>query len=133
MSQAEANPRKEPTRPFSIVLGQLEDGTFHDDVSEKLRELTLALKEHAATSGNAKGKLTLTLDLMVDKGLLLIVPNVETRAPRPRRKSSVMWITDEGNLSPDNPKQLPLVPRAVPALEEKPREVSAHPMQVKEA
>jgi hypothetical protein len=115
----------EPTRPFGIVLGQLEEGHFHDEASEELRKLAQKLREHSESNGGAKGKLIITLDLQVDKGLLLIVPNIEVKAPKARRKSSVMWITEAGNLSPENPKQVPMFPRALPAENAKPREAPA--------
>lgn len=121
----------ESTRPLNFVLAQLEDGSFHDEASEELRKLSLKLKEHAENNATAKGKLVITLDLVVDKGLLLIVPNLEVKSPRARRKSSVMWISEQGNLSTDNPKQPSLFPRALPAESAKPREAPA-PAPVKE-
>jgi hypothetical protein len=124
---------KAPTRPFSIVFAQLEEGTFHEEASEELRKLSLKLKEHAETNGSAKGKMIITLNLQVDKGLLIIDPNLEVKAPRARRKSSVMWITEEGNLSVDNPKQQSLFgPRALPADDNKPRDAAPAPTAVKE-
>lgn len=119
--------KPEPTRPFPLVLAQLEEGSFTDEASDELRKLSIKLREHAETNGSAKGKMIITLDLQVDKGLLIIQPNLEIKAPRARRKSSVMWITEAGNLSPENPKQVPMFPRAIPGGDAKPREAEPAP------
>ena len=123
---------QEATKPFQFVFAQLDNGSFHDECSEELRKLALKLREHAESNGNAKGKMVITLDFVIEKGLLVISPNLDVKAPKAKRKSDIMWITSEGNLSAENPKQLPLVPRAVPAPAVA-KEAAPTPQQVKEA
>lgn len=107
-------------KPLSFVLGILEDGQFAPEAAEKLRELTMKMREHAENNGGkAKGSFTIMLELEVTNGFLGITPKMEARAPRARRKSSLVFMTRDGGVSLDNPQQLSLLgPRSVPAAQE---------------
>lgn len=124
-------PVQEPTKSFAFILAQLDSGAVHDELSEALRALNLKLREHAQNNGKAKGKIALILDLTVEKGVLMIGADIQTKAPKANRASSVMWMTDGGNVSTENPRQLPLTPRALPT-QDQPRDIAASKTATKE-
>ena len=106
--------KQEAPRGFSVVLGQINDGAFHADVSEQLQTLAATLKRQAENySKGAKGTLTITLSLSAeDNGTITIDGEVKAKAPKERKAKSLFWVTDGGNLVVDNPRQ-PKLPFAV--------------------
>lgn len=123
----------ENARSFSGLLQSIGDGAFHAETSEAMHDLTKKLFDHAIDFTKAKGTLTLTLAVEVDRdGLVKIVPDVKTKTPKPARKNGVFWLDPKGDLSPENPKQqklplrevsIPAVRHAPPAAEQPPRSV----------
>lgn len=106
----------EGARSFSVLLQNIGEGTFHAELSETLHELNKKLAAHAYDNAKAKGSLTISLAIEVDReGLVTIVPDVKTKAPTPLRKKGRYWLTAGNNLSPENPKQQKLPLSEVPA------------------
>lgn len=106
----------EGARSFAVLLQNLGEGTFHAEASEVLHELCKKLQDHAVDFGKAKGTLTVTLAVEIDReGVVTVDPDVKTKAPKPARKRGRYWLTAGGNLSPENPKQQKLPLREVPA------------------
>jgi hypothetical protein len=104
----------ERPKPFNQILAQLEAGVLHEELSEKVRDLTAWMSEFAAQRGSAKGSLTLRLDFAMEKGLVVIKGEVSAKTPKLDREQTVMWLTPGNNLSNENPKQQPLFPRKLP-------------------
>lgn len=111
-----ATKTEEGARSFALLLQNIGEGTFHAEVSEALHELNVKLAAHAYDNAKAKGTLTMTLSIEVDReGVVTIVPDVKTKAPTPLRKKGRYWLTAGNNLSPENPKQQKLPLSEVPA------------------
>ena len=100
----------EPPRSFAAFIAEIEKGALNDDLSTELQRLVATLRDHLAASGGkvAKGALTLTLNLTLDRGLIELVPAIKIKTPDTRRDRAIYWPTDGDNLSPQNPNQLAL-------------------------
>lgn len=91
------------TRPFADLLQSLNKGRVHSELSDQLQQLVAAVRETGK-----KGSISLTLTIApVPKsdGLYDVADNVVMKAPRPARKSSFFYATDEANLVRNNPNQ----------------------------
>jgi hypothetical protein len=104
----------EGVKPFNSVLAQLEGGMLHEELSDKIHDLNAALSEFAAQRGQAKGSLTLRLDMTMKNGIVVIKGEVVTKTPKLDREETIFWLSPGNNLSVENPKQLPLAPRKLP-------------------
>jgi hypothetical protein len=103
-------------RSFSHLLHQIGEGQFHAELSETMHELTKKLEAHAYDFSKAKGKITLSLTVEIDReGLVTIDPEVTTKVPKPARKRGRFWIAPGGHLAAENPKQQQLPLREVPS------------------
>ena len=103
-------------RSFAVFLTKFGEGTLHAELSEALRDTVKTLETHAADFGKAKGVLTLNLAIAIDRegGLVVIVPEVKSKLPKPLRKHGVFWIDKSQNLVAENPRQTTLPLAAVP-------------------
>lgn len=104
-------------RNFAQVLAAIEDGHFHGDLSDKLRDVVGDLENAAMQrGGKAAGTLTLTLKLSLEGGIMEISGDISTKVPKPKRGRSIFYVTPENNLSRRDPKQpdLPLRDVSVP-------------------
>lgn len=105
-------------RSFGQVLQSLEDGQLVDDLSIAIRDLNAKLQRQAEAQGKAKGELVLKIKLQADAGGTVQVDGeIVTKEPKPARARSVMWLTKDGNLSADNPRQTKLPLREIKAPE----------------
>lgn len=94
---------------FSQFIALLEGGTLHDELTTTLRDIAAGLSNHVLEHGGApKGRLTLSLDFKLEKGVFEIDAKVDTKMPRSPRGRSIMWATPSNFLTPFNPKQLRL-------------------------
>lgn len=99
----------EQPRSFSQFLQQLEEGTFHAEVSDKLQTIAAKLNEHVQTyGGTAKGKLTIAINFVLEKGVFEITADATSKLPAPKRMRSIFWTTNGNNFTPSNPKQMQL-------------------------
>lgn len=122
---ADLKPLKEPTKPFNLILAQLEGGVLHDDLSDELRDAIEHLEEHAESYGKAGGTLTLKLSLELEGGLLTIKGDISSKLPKASRKSTVAWVSPGNNVSFANPKQPDLPMRSVPSPSRTPQDAGA--------
>jgi hypothetical protein len=110
--------KEEGPRSFARFLEQACDGDICSQASEALHELLKKLEaDSSASSGVAKGKLTLTVSFGVDpRGQVAIGYDITTKEPKPARAGGIAWLTKGANCTFENPKQqkLPLaeVPRS---------------------
>lgn len=113
---------EESHRSFAVFLPMLEEGRLNDELSESFRDLIAKLRDHKASTGrNAKGKVTLTVDLLLGSdGTFDVNAEFSIKSPKPIRERTVLWATDGNNLVPQNPAQpeLPGV-RKIPAQSRK--------------
>lgn len=94
-----------PARPFAAVLGELNKGKSHGELSVALRDLVAAVEDTGK-----KGTLTyrLTVAQMKDGQTLIVSDEVIVKAPEHDRKGSIYWADKDHNLVRDNPAQTAL-------------------------
>jgi len=94
-------------RDFNVVLGMIERGELVDDLGRDLVETLRKTKEVAERTkgGKASGTVTLKLSLTVENGSVTIEPEISTKAPKSPRGRSFFFVTDDGELSTEHPRQ----------------------------
>lgn len=115
-------------RNFGGLLQNLEDGKLIADLGVELEGLNAKLLRETQGGGKAKGELRLTLKLAADgAGIVQIDGEITVKAPKPARQRSVMWMTKEGSLATENPRQtkLPLREVAPPPAEQREAPIAA--------
>lgn len=95
------------------VIGTLERGDVSADLSKKMAELLEILQDQAGPKTKAKGELSLTLRFTVEGPTVEIEAEIKTKAPKPKRGRSFMFVTAAGELSLDHPQQVDMFPRDV--------------------
>lgn len=92
-------------RDAGVLLGYLEDGEFLGDLNTSLQETIEALHERAGNKGKAKGSLTIKVDIEVANAMATIKSHFDAKTPKPERGSTVLFVTDDGELSTEHPRQ----------------------------
>ena len=106
----------EGARAFSHLILGAEDGQLHADLTKDCHGLLKQLRDHARIRGKAKGELVITVKFDCDDASVISLSTTyKTKAPTPPRRKTTMWLTEGGNLSATNPRQLELGVRGVPA------------------
>ena len=93
-------------RPFSDVLGEVENGDLLREATDACYEVTRAVLET-----RKKGSLTITLTFTpTGRGSVEIDAKLDHKPPSHDRPTTTFFTTDEGTLVRDDPKQerLPL-------------------------
>lgn len=116
----------EGARSFGHFLQQIDDGSFHGDLSEELRKACKALEDHVERyQRDAKGTLILTISLQaLRNGTVQVDGDFKTKLPKEHRRGAVFWVTKGGNLSVENPRQQKLPLREVAPPVQSTRDVS---------
>lgn len=97
------------TRDFTTLLKGIDEGRLSAELDDEMREVLKKLHEHAFNFGKAGGELTLKIKVaMDDAGMTMIMGEVKTKVPQPKRGRSVYWVTRGFALSADNPAQMKL-------------------------
>jgi hypothetical protein len=120
-------PRREQFDQFFRGLGQ---GAFNHECTKALAEVTRACSQHAQnTNGKAKAKLTITLELSLDRGVFDIGSEVSIKVPKSVRGRTIAFEVPGGGLSLSNPQQMELgvTPRDTAVEQERhsPRDLAA--------
>ena len=80
--------------------------TAHNIVTADLLKVTQAVASAMRVAGKAKGKLTITIDLIGDKGMVEPVISHKTTIPKKARTiPQMMYPTEEGGFSLMDPRQ----------------------------
>ncbi len=96
-------------RSFATFLGQIDDGVLHADLTEAVKEIVGEMRDIAeGFGGKPKGKLTLTLDLKLDSGVVEVTSKVKVDKPPVPRGKSVFWPAGDNTLSRSNLRQADL-------------------------
>jgi hypothetical protein len=108
-------------RLFADVLRDMRGGVSHDELSEALAALVRACVE----TGRG-GEVVYTLSIKPTKSAeaVEISDKIGIKEPRNERGSSLFFVTANGDLSRNNPKQERLDLREVPTAHATPRDVS---------
>lgn len=90
------------TKPITDTMHHIGNGFFISSASEKLQELVKKVNE----SGKA-GKIDLTINVkkLVKSGAMQITGKVKATMPADEPMETVLFATDDGALTPDNPHQ----------------------------
>lgn len=94
-------------KPFSDVLGEIEQGQFLRDITRELRTIVNAVRET-----RKPGAIKLALKISpTGKGSIEIDAKCDSTVPEHDRPSTVFFMTPDGTLVRDDPAQprLPLV------------------------
>lgn len=94
-------------RDPGILIGYLEQGQLHKDFFEKINETVTKLQDLTGDSpkAKAKGSVTLKLDFIVQDGRIEIDADVTTKTPKPPRRTSTLFLTDDAEISTVHPRQ----------------------------
>jgi hypothetical protein len=91
---------------FSEFVRFQEDGQLDAEMSEALRKLAHDMAATAIESGGkASGKLTLQIGFALDGKIFTIASKFKVDVPEAKRPKSVMWSTEDGRFTPNNPHQ----------------------------
>lgn len=114
-------------RRFDQFFANLDGGDAHTFATEELDALTKKLRDEALRRGTkVSGSVNISIAISADeKGQVDATCSVKRTEPAKKGSASRYWVTDEGRLSYENPRQLSLKPRAVESPTEAPRDVSA--------
>lgn len=97
---------REGAKAFSAFLNTLEDGEFHAELTNELRDLNADMNNHAMNFGcAARGKISISIDIMLKNGVFEVIAKKKITKPEPPRHRSILWSTPGNNFTPHNPKQ----------------------------
>lgn len=105
----------EGARSFTRVLDQMSYGDTVPELSIELRELCSKLLGQARRhEAPAKGSMTLTIDIVVaPRGEMQLAMTTKNTVKKPKAVMSSAWLTEQGNVSFENPRQQSLALREV--------------------
>lgn len=97
-------PAPEPVRrPFTAWLTEQRRGALNTELTDALAELVEAVQLMGRT-----GSLTLTIKVIPTKGDHVgVIDDVKVNAPRPDRPESLWFVDADGNLTRNDPNQMP--------------------------
>lgn len=91
---------------FSDFIRFQEDGHLNDELTAELRKLASEMMANAIDAGGkSKGKLTLTFNFALEGRVFAIASKYKIDLPDAPRPKSVMWATEDGRFTPQNPQQ----------------------------
>lgn len=103
---ADGLPVPSRSRAASNLIKMLEDGDFDAELSHQMRGLFHALEAHAHNNkGQAKGKITLTLDMHLAHGMVVVTPDYKVAKPKQKRDGTALFIGEDGSAGRNPPGQ----------------------------
>lgn len=95
------------------LLGMLERGDAAAALNTELAKAVTTLNDMslARPKVELKGKLTLTVDLVVEDGSIEITCGIKTKLPEEPRSKSFFFLTADGKISTEHPRQRDMFPR----------------------
>lgn len=94
---------------FAEFIRSISSGAFHDEATEALKTVVREIVRVAeASGGKPKGKLVLTINMQMDRGVMDVNPDVKITTPSTVRARSIMYPTRDGGLSRTDQRQLAL-------------------------
>lgn len=97
-------------RSATTVIGLIGDGELAAELDAELTGTLAALYEHCGgrKKSKAKGRVTLTIDLAVEDGMVTMSPDITSKKPKKLRSDGTFWVDAEGSLSTEHPSQIRL-------------------------
>lgn len=110
MAEVIRDPQAYDLRQFSALMAVLGDGNADFDVMAQLKRVLESVHADAVRRAKeSKGKLKLVIMVKCDdQGVASINYDVDITEPKPPRRGSILWHTQEGKLSLRDPKQMEL-------------------------
>ena len=107
MAMSTTKKKEEGPRSFGVMISGLADGRANSQISEALHDLVKAGNAEAlARDADVNGELTLKLKLkFTPRGIVGLAYDVKSKAPPKRTASAHMFVTEGGNLSPQDERQ----------------------------
>lgn len=90
------------TKPITDTMHHIGGGFFIDTASEKMAELVKKVNE---TGKPGKIDLTISVKKLVKTGAMHITGKVKATMPADDAMETLLFATEDGGLSPDNPHQ----------------------------
>lgn len=105
-SAADGRPMPRKAVTIADTLRLLNDGQFDADASAELRELILKMEAHGfVNKGVSKGKIVITLDVILANGAHVVTPSVSVKAPQMKVAGTLLFAHEDGGLSRNPPGQ----------------------------
>ena len=94
-------------RDPSVLIGSLEGGQLNQALSNEFAEVFRKLHDLSTEDQkkNHKGSVTLKLSLAAENGSVTISADIKSDTPKQPRPRSFYWITENGELSTEHPRQ----------------------------
>lgn len=99
-------PDERETNDLAELIRDLSGGEFHEGATKEMKELVASMMEvERNTGGKPKGKLTVTLDVVLDGGILDIRGSVSVKKPSKVNGRVMRYGTQDGVLLREDPRQ----------------------------
>jgi len=96
-------------RSFSQLIGALEEGALHHELTQQIQEIVATLNNHRAEyGGEPKGALSIALAFALKGSTIEITGKTTTTLPKASRERTILWTTGDNRLTRQNPKQMGL-------------------------
>jgi hypothetical protein len=96
----------EGAHSFSHLVAVLANGKLERELSERLHDLAIKLKQVANASGKSKGALAIKFNFKTESdGTTQITYDVKLTEPVRDRPTAIAWMTPGGNMTIENPRQ----------------------------
>lgn len=107
-------------RTIDQILALADGGDFLSDLLEQHQQLMLDMVNHRLEyGGKSSGSVAINIKYELSKhGDLRMTATHDIKAPKPPAASGVAWMTDNGHLTPENPRQMKLGVRDVNGVRE---------------
>lgn len=99
-------PETEDRDTILDTLHGIAQGRFVREVTEQMQALVKEMNRVAELGGGKpKGKLVLTLNLALDRGIMSVEPAIKITTPNPIRALTIMYPTADGRLTKNDTRQ----------------------------
>lgn len=100
---------------FDAFIRSLEYGRLSSDGTDMVRNIVAAIEEAEATGQKPIAELTLKVKFKKDSGVIEMTADITSKLPKLVRTKTLAYATPENNLTLNNPKQMELGLREIPA------------------
>lgn len=102
-------------RDFNTLTSLIDRGAGMREVNDKLDDVIETLAAAAAENPKKKikGSVSVTVEIAVEKGIATISLVSAAKKPKEDPRSTLLWLTAEGELSNEHPTQIDMFPRGV--------------------
>jgi hypothetical protein len=99
-------------KPFELntvdqILAMPDNGDFLEDFLNQHSDMLIKMQQFQMNNGGkVKGKFTITVDYTLDKQLTMqVAADAKFTLPKKPRATAALWTTEDGKLTPQNPRQ----------------------------